>query len=312
MIVGFLAGHRYCMVSTMEHGNQHWIPRGYISAWCDPDPGKQNPCRVYRYGKDGRYIDYRTPKRIFSDVPELYTKWLPDGGRDLSTEHALQRLEDAYIRMRDRLLTKRQPLTDEARADLFLFISALRARSPSMRDHHAENDAAVLRVADSVKASMQQMTPEQRRNLPRPLTSSGSGIPLEEFRRLAARPFGETLLNQIGIEARLLGRMHLSILVVLPGGESLISSDNPVSWWDPFDPPPSRRPLGLGRDNIEVTLPISPTTCAIATHEPGEDYIDIGADAVDELNMRTLYRCREVFISERRTLGVVWHPPSPG
>jgi hypothetical protein len=106
--------------------------------------------------------------------------------------------------------------------------------------------------------------------------------------------------------------MHLSILVAPPGGESLISSDNPVSWWDPFDPPPSRRPLGLGRDDIEVTLPISPTTCAIATHEPGEDYIDIGADAVDELNMRTLYRCREVFISERSTLGVEWHSPSPG
>jgi len=286
------------------------MPEAYVAAWCDLDPAKGNPRRVYRYGKDGRYIDWRTPSRMFSDVAEIYTIPKSGGCRDLSTEHFLQRLEDAYARVRDGVLARREPLTDDARADIILFVAALRARSPFARDHNAANDAAVLRVADDMKATLQTMTCEQRSKLPRPLPlRDRPGIPLEEFRRLAARPFGETLLRNIAIEAELLGRMQLSILVAPNEGDSLISSDAPVAWWDPADPPPSRRPLGLGRQNIEVTVPFSPRMSARIAHAPGPDYADIGPEAVDELNRRTLYRCRNIFISDTDRLGVVWNSP---
>lgn len=295
----------------MEHGNQHWIPRGYLGAWRDPDPAKRNPPRVYRYGKDGLYIDWRTPSRMFSDQPELYTRPQPDGSRDLSTEHQLQRLEDAYVRVRDRVLAKRKPLTDDARADLVLFIAALRARSPFMRDHHAANDAAVLRVAENVKASLERMTPEQRSWVPRAVSrGSEPSIKLEDFRSLAARPFGERLLRDIEIEAHVLARLHLSIFLAPATGEALITSDAPVVWWDPLDPPPSRRSLGLGRPTVEVTLPLTPRLCASLTYVPRPDYIELGPSDVDQLNRRVLYRCQEIFLSERSDLVIMWDETS--
>ena len=233
---------------------------------------------------------------------------MPDGGRDLSTEHALQRLEDAYARIRDGTLARREPLSAQARSDLMLFLGALRERSPAMREHHAMNDAAVLRVADDIQASVERMTPEQRSRLPRPLPSEDrSGqIPLEEFRAIAARPFGQAMPQRADVVANVLERMHLTILVAAAGSESLVTSDRPMTWWDPTDPPPSRRPLGLARPDVEVTVPVSPTLCALISHTPGPGYADIGPDAVDVLNMRTLCSCREVFVSEKPSLGVDW------
>ena len=291
----------------MAHERQHWIPKAYLSAWCDRDPATQNPPRIYRYLKSGSYKDYRSPKQVFAD-PDLYTVPDPDGGRNLGTEHALGRLEDAYARTRDRVLAKRNPIIGDARRDILLFIAALRVRSSTMRDQRAASDLAALRIADDMNASLLTITSERRRTLPQKFSSnpeSGS-IPLKEFRRLASRPFGETLPRDVVAEARILDQMHISILMVPNEGETLITSDAPVVWWDPTDPPPSRRPLGLGRPAIEVTVPLSPTICALVTHQPDSDYVDISAVTVDEINMRTLYRCRDIFLSEKSSLKVNW------
>lgn len=294
----------------MEHGNQHWIPNGYLRAWRDPDMAKQNPVRVYRYGKNGLYIDWRTPSRMFSDQPEIYTRPRPGGGRDLSTEHELQRLEDAYVRVRDRVLAKQESLTDEVRVDLILFIAALRVRSPFMRDHHAASDAAVLRIAEGANVSLKRTT-GQRSRVPRAeIGGDEPGISLEDYRALAARPFGERLLHDIAIDAQMLARLHLSILFTPATGETLITSDAPVVWWDPLNPPPSRRPLGLGRPTIEVTLPLSPKLCASLTWVRRPDYIELGPSDVDQLNLRVLHRCREIFLSERSDLVVEWDQTS--
>ena len=291
----------------MEHERQHWIPKAYLSAWCDPDPARQNPRRIHRYRKSGSYKDHRPPRRIFSEA-ELYTRPNPDGTRNLGTEHALTRLEDAYTKIRDRVLAQRNPISGDERRNVLLFTAALRLRSPEMRDHDAAYRTAVLRVADSIKESLLTMTPEQRRNLPRSLsTEPGSrGIPLEEFRRLANRSFGETLTRKVVIEAQILDQMYLSICLAQDRGETLITSDAPVVWWDPTDPPPSRRPLGLGRRAMEVTLPLTPTMCARITHLPSPAYVDIDAAAVDEINMRTLHQCRDFFLSEKPSLTIDW------
>lgn len=294
------------------HKNQHWLPQGYLSPWLDPDPGRQNPRRIHRYRKDGSYMDYRPLGRVFSE-DDLYTVIGPDGSRDLGTEHALQALEDSYARIRDHVLAHRKPIGADVRSDLMLFIGALRERSPAMRDHHARNDAAVLRVGDDAKASLQAMTPEQRRRIPPSLASAGGppGTPLEDYRAMAARPFGLAMPPRADTLASMLDQMHLKILLAPSFCESLVTSDALVVWWDPTDPPPSRRPLGLGRRNIEVTVPVTPAMCAMITHTPGPDYVEISNEDVDELNLRTLYRCRGAFLSEKPHLTVDWLEPSP-
>ena len=287
-----------------DHKRQHWIPDTYLSAWCDPDPATQNPRRVYRYGRDGAYRDYRPPSRLFT-VDDLYTVPAADGGRDLSTEHAFTALEDSFARIRDRLLVPCLPIPADARRDLTWFIAALRNRSPAMRDHKRSIDDRILEIANDLQARLSVMTPEARREFARRTRSSSSAddkdtsIPLPAFRELAARPFGIAMPRDVVQEAGLLERMHLSVLRCPAGGERLITSDNPVSWWDPAEPR-SRHPPGLGRWTVEITVPLTPTMAAVISHAPGSDYVDIDGATVEELNMRTLAKCRETFISSSR------------
>lgn len=294
-----------------DHKRQHWLPDTYLGAWCDPDPSKQNPGRVYRYGKDGCYRDYRPPSRIFT-VDDLYTVPGADGGRNLETEHALTRLEDRFSRLRDGRLVRGQPLSDEDRRDLIWFVAALRNRSPAMHSHHARFKDRILEIAESTEAALKAMSPERRHDAMsgmRTLSSPGdktNSISLDDFRKEAAAPFGAYLPRHIVIEAGMLERMRVAVLRA-PGPETLITSDRPVSWWDPTDPPPNPvRPLGLGCRNIEVTVPLTPLLCARISHHRGPDYLDLDVDEVDEINMRTLYRAREVFISCRPDLVVDW------
>lgn len=294
-----------------DHKRQHWLPDTYLGAWCDPDSSKQNPGRVYRYGRDGRYRDYRPPSRIFT-VDDLYTAPDADGGRNLETEHALTRLEDRFSRLRDGRLVRGQPLSDEDRRDLIWFVAALRNRSPAMHSHHARFKDRVLEIARSAEAALNARSPEKRHDAMRGMRPPSSpedrenSVSLDEFRKEAAAPFGAYLPRHIVIEAGILEQMQVAILRA-HGPEALITSDRPVSWWDPTDPPPNLvRALGLGRRNIEVTVPLTPLLCARISHHRGPDYLDLGAHEVDEINMRTLYLAREVFISCSPHLVVDW------
>jgi Protein of unknown function (DUF4238) len=300
-----------------SHQKQHWIPDTYLSAWCDPDTACQNPRRVYRYNIDGSYRDYRPPGRIFT-VDDLYTVTGPDGERDLATEHALNRLEDSFARLRRTHLIKGIGLTSIGRRNLIWFIAAIRHRSPAMHVRQQAFHNSVLRVADSMEDGLQAMSPEEcaERHAKNQRTSShradgDRGIPLNAYRLIAARPFGAYLPGHIATEAQLLERMHLTILRI-PAGQSLITSDHPVVWWDPEDPPPSRFPLGLGRRTIQVTCPLTPHLCAVISHRPGTDYADTDIQGADILNMRTLYRTADTFISCRSDLVVDWHQTSDG
>jgi hypothetical protein len=299
-----------------EYVRQHWIPDTYLDAWCDPDPARQNPQRVYRYGIDGRYRDYRPPSRIFT-VDDLYTVPESNGGRDLKTEHALNRLEDAFARMRANYLMRSVPLPPPARRDLLWFIAALRNRSPAMHAHHTAFNDRILKVATSMEDGLKAMSPEKRAEWHEKTRrmSSGSaddkGIPLNAFREIAAQPFGAYLPVHVVTEAQLLEQMHLVILRI-PDEHPLITSDRPVVWWDPNDPPQSRTPLGLGRRTIEITVPLTPFLCAQISHRRGPDYADTDVEGVDILNLRTLNRAREMFIAHSPDLVVDWQDEQGG
>jgi hypothetical protein len=299
----------------VSHKRQHWIPDTYLDAWCDPDPARQNPRRVYRYNPDGSYRDYRPPSRIFA-ADDLYTVPGPDGGRDLKTEHALNRLEDAFARLRKSHLTKGRPLPPAGRRNLIWFIAAMRNRSPAMHAHQQDFHDRVLEVANSMEEGLRAMSPEQRsewhaktKRMSLPRADGDRGIPLKDYREIAAQPFGAYLPVHIVTEARLLEQMHLTVIRI-PASQSLITSDHPVVWWDPKDPPPSRRPLGLGRRTMQVTCPLTPYLCAVISHDAGPEYADTDVEGADILNMRTLYRAAETFVSCRPDLVVDWHEVS--
>lgn len=118
---------------------------------------------------------------------------------------------------------------------------------------------------------------------------------------------GETTLALLQAEAPLIAKLNVAVLnTEAPMG--FISSDRPVVWWDPTKSKDrSMFGLGLGDPNIEITFPISPRQCLLFTRRQGSsDYVDIGDEATEAVNLRTLAHCDQYWISDRSGLTVQW------
>src|SRR5215472_10738844 len=96
----------------MEYSKQHWVPKSYLEAWCDPDPPPRYGRYVWRFLKDGSKVQRKSPANIFAET-DFYTIHLDGGGRDLSLEHRLGTLEREFCRIRETRIAKREPLTRE-------------------------------------------------------------------------------------------------------------------------------------------------------------------------------------------------------
>lgn len=125
------------MGSSEAFKKQHWIPTSYVRAWVDPTvPASKGP-RVHVYDRDGLYLGWKYPKGVFAE-PDLYTIQTSAGGRDVSIEKALGRIETTFAKTRRRLLA-REPITAAHKGVSAAFVAALRIRSPAMDAHHANS-----------------------------------------------------------------------------------------------------------------------------------------------------------------------------
>lgn len=286
------------------HKNQHWIPKAYSRAWCDP----AKPGYIHRYNRDGEYVDWRPISYVFSE-PDLYTIFGEDGARDIKVERQfLSKRESAFGRIRPKL-EKGIGLTEHEHAELLIFVACLHRRTPESRDHWQSFMERVLKAGESMERHLKSLPADQRARAAKvlnPLKCSGDdrSVSLEEWRKQTEAQFGEWLPHHIFIEAREMARMGM---IVIHAGEygQFITSDHPISWWDSQNPPGHR--LGLRHAFIEVTLPISPSTCLLF-HHGKSGVLNASVAGVAEINNRTLHHCREFFFANSSNLTVDWYP----
>ena len=295
----------------MGHKRQHWVPRSYLASWCDPDtPPGQEPY-VWLFQKDGTNVKRRAPDNIFHET-DLYT--IDVGGqRDLTLEHGLSTVESQFVRIRNEVLRRRQPLSDEDVVWLLIFIAAAKARTRAMRDHMQEQWSGMLKKLDRFKDEVEQATPEKRARIlaAAPLASSDreSGIPYEAVKEMAEKPLQTALPMFISSQVQAFRRMKLGILFhdFKPG---FVTSDNPCVWFDPesYKYPPLFRSPGLAMPTVEVTLPISPRQMVILSHQDAlNGYIPLYQSAVvNELNRRSRFLCDEHFVVSKNETRPVW------
>ena len=92
-----------------------------------------------------------------------------------------------------------------------------------------------------------------------------------------------------------------------------ITSDRPCVWLDPeaFKKPfPFNQPV-LASRTIEITLPLSPSHCALLSWFEGEDsYMDVDRQNLDQLNRRTRFSCVEHFIARHNQTNEFWFDPA--
>ena len=179
----------------MEHAKQHWIPQSYLEAWCDPDTPKGHTPFVWRFARDGSTVHKKAPRKIFYEN-NMYTLHLEDGSRDLSIEHGLSGLENAFIELRKTKLAESIPFTWEDKLVICAFIAAMDSRTQAQRNHWQSQLGDILKYADALHDAMMQMEPARRQeigNLWLP-SSRGQSLSHKELKTLVESPLQQILI----------------------------------------------------------------------------------------------------------------------
>jgi hypothetical protein len=310
-----------------SHKHQHAVPASYLHAWADPATPLGHEPFVHVYSKDGSAHSRKPPWKLFREK-DLYTLVDDKGGRDLTVEHALAELEGDFAHVRrDFLLPKVAP-TAEAAATLFMFCAALHARTIKMRDHFQAQWQSVLDRMDEMKPS--KATPEQRKaavglpSLSRIGRKDKDTLDHDQVRDIVQSTMKHMLPALLGPELSYLPRMKAQVLCIETDDVGFITSDIPVTWFDPeaYKKPPFYRVAALSSRNLEITMPISPTRLLLLTHPDKEvmsgarplaplKYVDISLDTLVEANRTIRFHCGDEFVVRRGHTHARWFQSDP-
>jgi len=296
-----------------SHKSQHWVPRSYLKAWVDPDSPPKHTPYVHVFDKEGTKAKQRAPDNIFKET-DLYTVRAPDGTRDLRLEHGLSGLESSFDKLRRDFLQRRRSIPSQRYLNILLFIAALHARTPVMRDHHGKFWKELLGMCEELEARMKTATVEEKKRASFPSLSRNKdqdSISVDEVRKFAENPLQETLAPLMAAETRVLAALKGRILCT-NSSPGFITSDNPVVWFDPdaYKKPPLYRSPCFADPKLEITMPISPTQLILLTHgEPGLEYLDVSDEAVLEINRRDRFSCDKEFVVQRNFVDPRWFDP---
>ncbi|MFT5394153.1 MAG: hypothetical protein ACI8PT_004360, partial [Gammaproteobacteria bacterium] len=146
------------MVIRSSHKAQHFIPRSYLSGWCDQaTPAGMQPY-VWTFEPSGGAGRKRAPGNLFSET-DIYTLRMPDGTRDLRIEHHLSKLEQGWKGIvRDYVAQKRQ-LPQPLQTRLVAFIAAMHGRTPLIREVQRTLWQDELKLAEQQEGTRAKMSP---------------------------------------------------------------------------------------------------------------------------------------------------------
>lgn len=293
----------------MKYKKQHWIPKSYLQAWCDPDTPSGYDDYVWVYSTDGKDVKKRNPKNIFYEN-DMYTIHLEDGSRNLDIEHGLAGLEDAFAQVRKNTLFNKGKISPEDRLIILAFIAASLSRTAANEKHLKEQWGETLDLMKALREEVRNMTPEQRKDLSLlgPISSGKDNkLTFDDVERLANKPLQEMLMVSIRTQVELFMKMNLCIMCT-DDEIGFITSDAPCVWFDPkaYKRPAMYRSPGLGYPTIEVTLPISPNQKALISHCPLKEYIDIPKLHLDETNRMTRFYADEYFVVRKNYINPLW------
>lgn len=296
------------MGKSSSHKRQHFVPKSYLSAWTDPSsPAGQTPY-VWIFSKSGGDGKRKAPENIFTET-DMYTVRSSDGVRDLRFEQGLSQLETGITSTRRDFLESRKQPPLVRYLKLLAFLSAMRSRTPSFRDHHRKQWSEILKVGEDLVDSMANKTPEERRraaSMHLPSSKEGGSFTMDDIKKLAEHPIQTLLPRALEAELSILPHMQMTVLCT-DKTNGFITSDNPVTW---FDPEAHKRPLmfrspGLLTRTLEITMPISPSQLLLIHHAdpPARgikpiNFVSIESAVVLEANRRArAYASEDVIVS---------------
>lgn len=300
-------------MSARKHGakNQHTVPRCYLKAWTDPNTPKGQTPYIWIVNKSTGTVSNRAPVNVFVEN-DIYTIRGADGSRNLSLEHGLRGLEDAFDRIRRDALEKHKALPAIQRLKIAAFVAALKWRTKRMRDHWQKQWGGVLKIAEDLETQMQTLTDEQKKqiaSIPHVGDSKEDSMSIDDVRELVRNTAGHVVPPGIEVWTSALVRMSMFVLCC-DGGEEFITSDTPCIMWD-HGPRPTGPYGRLGptifTKTVELTIPISPRQALVYNYRNVDfGYRQATAAQVGEVNRRTDIQSSNELIANSRRIADEW------
>lgn len=296
----------------MSHKKQHYIPKCYLKAWCDPNtPPSQDPY-VWQFTQDGNKSSKKAPHNIFHEK-DMYTIKKADGSRDLTLEHGLAGLEDAFTKIRNEKIIHRKPLVPEEHVLLCAFMAALDSRTKSQRDHLKQQWEQPLKMMERMIEWGKTATIEEKKKMSSMSTLSsnkGKSLNYEQVKYLTRQPLQKMMFPMIQSLTPLLCGLDIATLEASskPG---FITSDSPCVWFDPegYKRPPLYQGPALMYPTIEITFPVTPNMMIFLNRQGIKGYITIDERLTEEMNRRTRFDSHEYFIVNQDIKKEIWFDP---
>lgn len=274
----------------------HTVPRSYLNGFAD---------------ENGHVWVLDTNNKIFSTNPvnvlvehHFYRITLKNGEKSVVVEDTLANIEGAYVDIFKNKIYRNQFLTDEERATVAIFFSAMMHRTKPYRESMRD-------MFGRLKESMQEWKKQFESNpdakqISSSMPSSGTSISLEELES-GLKDFDEHhsagLIPQIISTAQFIFNMKWAVWKYPEGEGAFVTSDNPLVVMRPASIKKygkdafGSRP-GLVYKDAEITLPLSKNRLLLAGWILNEDsYVEVPVEIAENINQRTILNSSERLIS---------------
>jgi hypothetical protein len=273
--------------------NQHFVTEFYLKAFCDPVRSPRHGASVWEVDMLAGSVRRKPPKRVATER-DYYSFIDPTGEINHQIEEMLSAVESRAAPLVAKLQLTKLDLTEEERSGVAVFVAFLMVRVPAIRGYIEE---AWGKLGESLLRLSARHPEHFKQTMTKALTAAGqpplSKAETERMRQLALDPakhftikgrpeasLAQALEMVIRI-AGLLFEMRWELLAVT-GSERLITGDMPVTWRDPTGP--KAFGAGLGMPGVELSLPLSPSVCFVASWKGRPGVSVIRQDRVRDLN----------------------------
>ena len=280
----------------------HYVPRFYLNGFVDP----HNEPYIWVYEKGNPQIIKATAKNV-AVQKDYYSFITPKGDRDSETfENILAGIEGRVSRI-FRKIKNEENLNDQERRLFSVFLAFSMARVPNFRENIEEMLGESMKKMNMILASDPRSFEAMIEKFERD-TGKKIGMSAEEFRKFMVEGrYDITATPQFGLGiSALMAREFAPVFFKMKwafweatGDYKFVTSDNPLSYFDPTHDPKSFFGVGLLNKNVEVTFPISKDLMFLGMWKNFEGDKRLNNKSVKEMNRRTVISTlRFVFASQ--------------
>jgi hypothetical protein len=251
---------------------------------------------VWTFDPSGGVGRKRAPQNLFTET-HIYTIFGLGGSRDLRIESELSKLEQGLKTLVTDFVASHRQLPPLRQSQLIAFVAAMHGRTPQAREIQ--------------RALWQQTLEEAEKESASKGAPANSNTQLQSLRTAVASPMQFLLPGAIMDGLPILAEMTMTI--VCSDKPGFITSDSPVSWFDPTLPKASflTHKSSLVDPGIEVVMPLSPRH-TIILHRPRTPfkkpirYVRASPATVAALNRRTAHYAHEAVVSWKDGFDPEW------